>query len=782
VAIVRLCADEAFKLLGSADQRPHVISLLPEDDPEPGEALAIAGYCQGRDLRTFLAISKEPDTGPRDGLLTFSVQGAAMPEKGVSGAPVVVCSTGKTVAVHMGVHRGCENGTDCRATLLSAVRTAAGEQLAELLWRPSPPPPCLQVTGRRGTNDIINGVYEMLEDVPSGEPRQHFCRPVWVRRCEIPTRPPGGAPVDQGQAARSLFLYGGAAAGVWAIGTRLGDGALRSEGGLGGVVARRGGYASSSGNDPSEVCVGQELHSWQVAGGRAARLEEDPNVELRPLSRSDFQAQVLRWSHSANRAEDRLRTAPAKVDVTGFPSALAVLNGKMEKRPCAWNNYPAWQRVPVGDASPSQPVVLYRDAADSKWVLGFELGDGLARLAHVYTSLESPAEGFVWEIDCGDRWRPYCPATVRAVVMPTRVERPEAMMLPASCADRIAVQQHYIRPFWVCLFALTRCLREHPPKALKMPPETICLKLALWLKWPKMRMAFSNRLKRHFQASATSAIARFHRRGGTLWIGIGKSYCEVCAPSVEGFDASFCFITCNTWIHQLFTHQQAECAVRFGWCYLVLVWYLPTVPGQSVAQFLSGLQTRQFAEAAAAPKLSQDAAKALGSIKEGMKNKQAAQVQLSKAAKRTFPGNIRRYKLMGGRPEFHNVERNRNGRIFEPWHTFEIVISSSKNNCWITVKNKGWKYRTVIASHAGNVGFRAATKKSEAATYAIALNIGRKLKRLGISCAEVTFRKIMKVEVCLQAFQSVGLQVTRLTHQPRLPHGDPTKPRKQRRV
>mmetsp|Transcript_68923 Transcript_68923/g.111065 ORF Transcript_68923/g.111065 Transcript_68923/m.111065 type:complete len:262 (-) Transcript_68923:42-827(-) len=241
--------------------------------------------------------------------------------------------------------------------------------------------------------------------------------------------------------------------------------------------------------------------------------------------------------------------------------------------------------------------------------------------------------------------------------------------------------------------------------------------------------------RRHFQASATSAIARFHRlsalsvSGGATssWFGISRPFLASCAQPL-------------------------------------------------------GLQTRQFAEAAAAPKLSQDAAKALGSIKEGMKNKQAAQVQLSKAAKRTFPGNIRRYKLMGGRPEFHNVERNRNGRIFEPWHTFEIVISSSKNNCWITVKNKGWKYRTVIASHAGNVGFRAATKKSEAATYAIALNIGRKLKRLGISCAEVTFRKIMKVEVCLQAFQSVGLQVTRLTHQPRLPHGDPTKPRKQRRV
>lgn len=174
------------------------------------------------------------------------------------------------------------------------------------------------------------------------------------------------------------------------------------------------------------------------------------------------------------------------------------------------------------------------------------------------------------------------------------------------------------------------------------------------------------------------------------------------------------------------------------------------------------------------------ASQALGSIKETMRATQ--QVQLSRAQKRTFPGNIRRYRLKGGRPEFHNIDRNRHGRVFEPWHSFEIVITSSKNNCWVTVKNKGWKYRTVFASNAGNVGFRKAAKKTESATYRIAVNVARKLRRLGVTCAEVTFRRIMKVETCLQAFQSVGLQVTRLTHQPRLPMGDPAKPRKQRRV
>lgn len=187
--------------------------------------------------------------------------------------------------------------------------------------------------------------------------------------------------------------------------------------------------------------------------------------------------------------------------------------------------------------------------------------------------------------------------------------------------------------------------------------------------------------------------------------------------------------------------------------------------------------------AAAATKeaaLSPTAAQALGAIKETMQRRQP--IQLSRAQKRSFQGNIRRYKLMGGRPEFHNIDLNQHGRVFEPWHTFEIVITSSKNNCWVTVKNKGRQYRTTFQSQAGNVGFRKAMRKTEACTHRVGLNIARKLKRLGVKFAEVTFRKIMKVETCLQAFQSVGLQVTRLTHQPRLPKGCPPKPRKQRRV
>eukprot|EP00927_Polykrikos_kofoidii_P051587 TRINITY_DN45387_c0_g1_i1.p1 TRINITY_DN45387_c0_g1~~TRINITY_DN45387_c0_g1_i1.p1 ORF type:complete len:338 (+),score=40.44 TRINITY_DN45387_c0_g1_i1:75-1088(+) len=201
----------------------------------------------------------------------------------------------------------------------------------------------------------------------------------------------------------------------------------------------------------------------------------------------------------------------------------------------------------------------------------------------------------------------------------------------------------------------------------------------------------------------------------------------------------------------------------------------------SVSAFRTRLgQSRGFAAAAAAPKLSADASRALGNIKDSMKRTKP--LQLSRAQARSLQGHLRRYKLMGGREEFHNIDRNKYGRVFEPWHNFEIVITSSKNNCWITVKNKGWKYRCVMASHAGNVGFRGANKKTEQATQRIALNIARKLKRLGVRCAEVTFRKLMKVETCLQAFQTVGLQVTKLTHQPRVSKGVPAKPRKMRRV
>mmetsp|Transcript_52994 Transcript_52994/g.119156 ORF Transcript_52994/g.119156 Transcript_52994/m.119156 type:complete len:219 (+) Transcript_52994:82-738(+) len=193
---------------------------------------------------------------------------------------------------------------------------------------------------------------------------------------------------------------------------------------------------------------------------------------------------------------------------------------------------------------------------------------------------------------------------------------------------------------------------------------------------------------------------------------------------------------------------------------------------------------RSFAAPAAAAEststLSETASKALGTIKESMSK--ARTLHMTKAQKRNFQGDLKRYRLMGGRPEFHNADKNKNGRLFEPWHTFEVIITSSKNNCNIIVKNKSWSQRVMFMSYGGNVGWRKGLRKTEPATYRVALNIARKLKRLGVSSAEVTFRKILKVETCLQAFQSVGLQVTRLLHRPRLPKGPEGKPKKQRRV
>eukprot|EP00746_Dinoflagellata_sp_MGD_P149385 gnl/MRDRNA2_/MRDRNA2_81421_c0_seq1.p1 gnl/MRDRNA2_/MRDRNA2_81421_c0~~gnl/MRDRNA2_/MRDRNA2_81421_c0_seq1.p1 ORF type:complete len:263 (+),score=41.11 gnl/MRDRNA2_/MRDRNA2_81421_c0_seq1:75-863(+) len=187
--------------------------------------------------------------------------------------------------------------------------------------------------------------------------------------------------------------------------------------------------------------------------------------------------------------------------------------------------------------------------------------------------------------------------------------------------------------------------------------------------------------------------------------------------------------------------------------------------------------SRGMAEAAP---LSEGAAGALGSIKQSLNTMR--KIHLSKADKRKLEGNIGKYKRMQGREEFHGVTRNKHGRIFDPNNLFHIVISSSKNNCWITVQNTGRKYRAVFMSHAGNVGFRKGLRKTEQATYRVAQNIARKLKRLGAMCADVSFRKLMKVDTCLQAFQAHGLNVTRLTHVPKLPKGNPPRPKKRRRV
>ena len=182
--------------------------------------------------------------------------------------------------------------------------------------------------------------------------------------------------------------------------------------------------------------------------------------------------------------------------------------------------------------------------------------------------------------------------------------------------------------------------------------------------------------------------------------------------------------------------------------------------------------------------LSDKASSALESIKDSIRGgpSSARKAQLTRKEKASMQGNVGKYLLKGSKPEFHNIDRNRNGRLLEPTDSFEVVISSSKNNCWMTVLNRGRKSRTVFTSNCGNVGIRDAKARSPRSAYRVAENVARKLKRLGVSCASVRFRKLMKVDMCLQAFQGLGLNVTKLTHEPRLPKGKPNRIKKRRRV
>ena len=157
--------------------------------------------------------------------------------------------------------------------------------------------------------------------------------------------------------------------------------------------------------------------------------------------------------------------------------------------------------------------------------------------------------------------------------------------------------------------------------------------------------------------------------------------------------------------------------------------------------------------------MSEQASSALQSIRDSIQRKPVVprKAQLTRKEKASMQGNVGKYLLKGDKPEFHNIDRNRNGRIFEPTNRFEVVISSSKNNCWMTVLNRGRKSRTVFSSNCGNVGIRDAKARSPKSAYRVAENVARKLKRLGVSCADVRFRKLMKVDMCLQAFQGLGL-------------------------
>lgn len=75
--------------------------------------------------------------------------------------------------------------------------------------------------------------------------------------------------------------------------------------------------------------------------------------------------------------------------------------------------------------------------------------------------------------------------------------------------------------------------------------------------------------------------------------------------------------------------------------------------------------------------------------------------QLTRAERRSFEGHLRRFQLMGDKSEFHHVDRNKNQRIFEPYHMFSLSITTSKNNVHCVVRNNSCNKRTVFTSFAG---------------------------------------------------------------------------------
>ena len=172
---------------------------------------------------------------------------------------------------------------------------------------------------------------------------------------------------------------------------------------------------------------------------------------------------------------------------------------------------------------------------------------------------------------------------------------------------------------------------------------------------------------------------------------------------------------------------------------------------------------------------------ALSSIKQAVA-KPLKPVQLTKKDRSNMQGNITKFHRKGNMPEFWHLQKNSHHRVCEPTDPFELVLTTSKNNVWITAVNKARKWRTVFQTHAGNVGIKKAKQKEPEAAYRIAQNAARKLKRLGVSIASIKFRRLMRVDQCLKAFNAEGLNVKSLTHEPRLTFGMSHRPRKRRRV
>ncbi|KAF4663463.1 Neuropathy target esterase [Perkinsus chesapeaki] len=177
--------------------------------------------------------------------------------------------------------------------------------------------------------------------------------------------------------------------------------------------------------------------------------------------------------------------------------------------------------------------------------------------------------------------------------------------------------------------------------------------------------------------------------------------------------------------------------------------YITPVPGgvgpMTIAMLLKNtpvIGVRHFADSRA---MSKSAEEALQSIKEAREKAHKLKLNaMSKKERRKFPGNFMNFKLGGGRPEFYHIERNQNGRIFEPDHVFEIVVYGTKNNCQATVINKSWNRRTVSLTNAGRVGIRKCKRKGNKTAERIGQSVAKKMRRLGVTCADLRFRYLMR--------------------------------------
>lgn len=137
------------------------------------------------------------------------------------------------------------------------------------------------------------------------------------------------------------------------------------------------------------------------------------------------------------------------------------------------------------------------------------------------------------------------------------------------------------------------------------------------------------------------------------------------------------------------------------------------------------------------------------------------------------------------------MQRSRFNRICEPTSDFRIVITTSKNNVWMTAqavrKRAGeegslWRHvRTLFKTNAGCVGIRKCRQQRKTTPFTIGHVFGRKCKRFGIAWADVVYRQAMRIPEALNGLK-INVGIKSITHIPRLPKGLPPRRRKRRRI